>query len=171
MQILKIVLGILALLVAWAYVFRHKIIFAVNAWMREYVFSDHVVLFSGRRLAALLFLLGGLAVFSGISGVINVQVIKPNIAAQMLEEARSDLKKKRYSLVVNRCKELVRSNPREQEAWEMLVIAWWAMGEKDLAKQAAESLLRIDPSNALGKGPIAKILDKRLQEQQSEEPE
>ena len=42
-------------------------------------------------------------------------------------------------------------NPKSEEAWELLVTTWWAMGEKDLSTQAAVTLIRINPNHPLGK--------------------
>jgi cytochrome c-type biogenesis protein CcmH/NrfG len=149
MPILKILLGLLALLLAWLYIYRTKLLFALNDFMRERVFSDKVVLFQGRRMAALLTLLGIVALFSGIEAVIDVQPIKPQIAAVMVAQARDDLGRGRYMKVVNRCRELVRSDPKNIEAWELLANAWWALGQKDRASRAVESILRLDASHPI----------------------
>jgi cytochrome c-type biogenesis protein CcmH/NrfG len=154
MSILLILLGLLALFLAWLFIYRAKLLFALNEFMRQRVFSDHVVLFQGRRMAALLTLLGAVALFSGVESVVNVQAIKPNIASEMIAQARDDLKGGRYAKVVNRCKELVRSDPKNLEAWELLAGAWWAMGRKDRAARAANSILRIDPNHPIRKSSI-----------------
>lgn len=148
---LKILIGLLALLIAWAYIFHNKLIFQINAWMRKTVFSDEMVLFSGRRVAVLLFVLGCVALFSGLQNMIQTQPIKPNIAAQMLEQAREDFRNKKYNYVVNRCVVLVRSNPNSVEAWELLATTWWTMGEKKKARQTVQLLLRLQPNHPFGK--------------------
>ena len=152
MDFLKIVLGIAALAVAWAVVFRSKLIFSFNSWVRDRIFSDQLVLFSGRRMAILLVVLGGVALFSGLEGIIDVQTIKPNIAHSMLEQAKNDFRQGKHSRVISRCKELLRSDSKNKEAWELLATACWAIGDKELARQAVESLVRIDPEHPLGKG-------------------
>jgi hypothetical protein len=126
--------------------------------MRRRVFSDQVVLFQGRRMAALLFALGAIAMFSGIEGVIDVQAIKPHIAAEMIVQAREDFRLGRYTKVVNRCRELVRSDARNVEAWELLANAWWAMGKKDRAAAAADAILRIEPQHPISKSLIVQYL-------------
>ena len=158
MQILKIALGLLALLIAWLFLFRKKLIFAINEFMRRRVFSDRVVLFQGRRMASLLVILGVVALFSGVEGVIDVQAIRPKIAAVMMAQAREDLRLGRYTKVVNRCRELVHSDPKNVDAWELLANAWWAMGQKDRAATAADSVLRLDPDNAISRSSIGQYL-------------
>src|SRR5687767_5008212 len=120
MPILQIFLGLLALTLAVLFFHRSRLLFIFNEFMRRRVFSDHVVLFQGRRMAALLTLLGIVALFSGVASVINVQPIKPNIAAEMIKRAKEDFRGGRYVTVAHRCKDLVRSDPRNVEAWELL---------------------------------------------------
>lgn len=115
--------------------------------MRERVFNDQLVLFSGRRVALLLVILGGLALFSGISDIRDKQPIPDHIAKEIVIKAKNDLALGKYHRVVNRCRDLVRSNPKNVDAWELLTQGAWAMGQRDVAKQAAEALLRIDPLN------------------------
>ncbi|MBV9079866.1 MAG: hypothetical protein JO102_01965 [Elusimicrobia bacterium] len=159
---MKIILGVLALSIAWLFVFRKKLIFAINDLMRRRVFSDQLALFQGRRVAALLTLLGIVALFSGIEGVIDVQAIRPNIAAEMLTQARRDLQLGHYTKVVNRCKELVRSDPKNIDAWELLATAWWAIGQKDRAAMAAQSILRLEPFHPIRKSAIGQYLDQKM---------
>ncbi len=151
MHILKILLGLFALVGAWSYIFHNKLIFRLNAWMRENVFSDQVVLFSGRRVAILLTVLGGLSLFSGLENLIELQPVKPRITAEIIQQARVDLGQKKYKQVISRCRELTKTNPDSVEAWELLVSAWSEMGEKEMARQAATVLLRLDPDHSLGK--------------------
>lgn len=160
MYILKIVIGLLALVFAWSYLFHNKLVFRLNAWMREYVFNDNVVLFSGRRVAILLVILGALALFSGLENMVLIQPIQPHIAAQIIDQARIDLAKKKYPQVITRCRELIKSNPDYIPAWELLVSAWSEMGEKDLAHQGAMVLLRLDPNHPIGKSVFAKEREK-----------
>ncbi len=160
MPILKILLGLLALLLAWLFVYRAKLVYALNDFMRRRIFSDHVVLFQGRRMAALLTVLGIIAMFSGVEAVIDVQAIKPKIAAEMMTQAHEDLKEGHYSRVITRCRELVRSDPKNVEAWELLATAWWAVGQKDQASKAADSILRIDPNHPIRNSSIGEYLEK-----------
>src|SRR5438034_1338707 len=131
MQIIKIVLGIFLLLVAWGYIFQKKLIYKINAWMRDFVFNDQTVLFSGCRVAILLIVLGVIALFSGMQDLITISPLKPQIAAQILEQARHEIANQRFPSAVQRCRILIRSNPNSIEAWEVLVTALSAMGEKE----------------------------------------
>src|SRR5581483_1623487 len=108
MTTLEIILGMALLGLAWIYIFHKNIVFKLNLWMRENVFNDQVALFSGKRVAILLFVLGLVALFSGIKNVAHVQAIPPNIAADMIAQSRAHLARGEYSQVVARCKELVR---------------------------------------------------------------
>lgn len=155
MVILKITLGVLLLLAAWGYLFQKKLIFKLNAWMREVIFSDQVALFSGRRVAILLLVLGAIALFSGLESFIKPPILQPHIQAQMLEQARQDLANKRHFSVIQRCRYVVKANPDSQEAWELLIETYARMGEKEMARQTAGVLLRLDPQNG-----IAKMVDR-----------
>ncbi len=157
MHFLKILLGLFALLLAWVVVFRSGLVFKFNAWMRERIFSDQFVLFSGKRVAVLLLVLGAVSFFSGLEQVINIQQIKPSMAASLLEQARRDFKVRHYTRVINRCKVLVRSNPQDAQAWELLAMSWHSLGEKQKARQAAESLLRLNPQHPFGRSILGKF--------------
>ena len=128
--------------------------------MRDFVFSDQLALFSGRRVAFLLIILGGLSLLSGLSTLIKPVEIQPQIAAQMIEQSKKDLKENRLPQVVSRCRLLVRSNPSEVEAWALLVEAWSRMGEKKLAREAVQVLLRLAPNHPLGSGAFKLELEK-----------
>ena len=156
MQTLKILLGVLAVLLAWTFLFRTNLILKINAWVRENVFSDRVILFSGRRVAILLLVLGAVAIFSGLEEVVEVQPIKPKIAATILDQARQNLNSGEHAHAIRRARELIRSNPKDAEAWRILALAAWASGQKELAGHAVETLLRLDPNDPIRKTSLGK---------------
>ena len=158
MESLKIIIGFVFVLLAWAFIYRTTLIIRVNAWIREYIFSDKLILFSNRRMAILLFLLGCVALFSGLEGLVEVESIKPEIAHQMIVQAKLDFRHGDYSKVITRCKVLVRAEPKNEAAWELLANAWWAMGDRKLAVQAMETLIRINPDFAWSDTPLGKIV-------------
>lgn len=158
MQILKILIGVLALLLAWIYIYRTRLIFTLNAWMRENIFSDRVVLFSNRRLATLLLLLGAVALFSGIKDLEEFHPIRPHVAASMMDQAREEFKNRSYLAVISRCRQLVRFNPKNTEAWELLAGSWWALGRKNMAFQAMQGLLSNNPEYPIQSSPLKNIL-------------
>lgn len=161
MELIKIFAGALAVLIAWVFIFRTPLILKINAWIREHVFSDTLILFSGRRLAVLLLILGVIAIFSGLEEVGDERPIPPNIAVAMIEQAKINLKDGQHSQAIRRAKELVRADPQNREAWDILATAFWANGQKERAVQAAESLLRLDPTHPIAKTPIGAMLAAR----------
>jgi tetratricopeptide (TPR) repeat protein len=161
MVILKITLGILLLLAAWGYLFQKKLIFKLNAWMREIVFSDQVALFSGRRVAILLMVLGGISLFSGLGKFVQGPTFTPEISAQMLAQARQDLMHKEYPNAIRRGRELAKANPKSIEVWEFLAEAYSRAGDKDRARKAATILLQLDPNNQVGKTIAPDVWEKR----------
>ncbi|MFN0117893.1 MAG: tetratricopeptide repeat protein [Elusimicrobiota bacterium] len=146
MVFLIIIISFLLFLLAWAVLFRTQLIYKINEWFREQVFNDRWILFSGRRVAILLLFLGGIALFSGLSEMIKSRNIPPAIARQMLEQAQKDLSKGEYLKVVHRCRDLVRSDQRNVDAWELFAIASLALGDKDQARVALNSISRVDPN-------------------------
>ncbi len=166
MVILKITLGILLLLAAWGYLFQKKLIFKLNAWMREIVFSDQVALFSGRRVAILLMVLGAISLFSGLGNFVQGPNITPEVAAQMLEQARQDLLHKEYASAIRRGRQLSKSNPKSIDAWEFLAEAYTRAGDKERARNAATILLRLDPHNQVGKAVAADVWEKIQRDRQ-----
>lgn len=137
--------------------FQTKFVYKFNAFMRERVFTDQWILFSGRRLAFLLFLLGGLSLFSGLENIVERQTLPPKIAAQLLEQARNDFQQHRYDMAVRRCRELVRSDPKNVDAWEILAHSYWALGEPKQTLSAAEIILRLNPDHPVGHQLLKKI--------------
>src|SRR5882672_6665224 len=111
MQIIKIILGFLALIFAWSLLFRTGIIFRLNAWLKEHIFNDQIVLYSRRRLALLLFLLGVISLFSGVENVMK-KPSDPVREAALFEEAKFDFKSKQFPRVVTICRVLLKSNPK-----------------------------------------------------------
>ena len=154
MDVLKIVLGLAAVFLAWLFVFRSSLVLKVNAWIRNTVFNDQMVLFSGRRVAMLLLILGALAIFSGVDNVVDDQSIKPNVAAAMLDEAQAMVKTGKFDAAMRRLKELLRSNPQNVEAWNLMATAAWAAGKRDVAFHAADAVLRLDPKHPIGRSVI-----------------
>lgn len=147
MEIFKILLGFSALLLAWSLAFRTGLIFRLNAWLKENVFNDQVLLYSRRRLALLLFVLGMVALFSGIENVLKEQKISPEAATNLLNQIQKDFKARDYARVVSICRILLRSEPKNVSAREFLINALWASGSKEDAFREATFLNRIDPAN------------------------
>src|SRR3712207_573785 len=100
MELLKILLGLLALALAWAMVFRTGLVFRINGWMKAHIFNDELALFSGRRVALLLFLLGGIALFSGIENVVEPRPVQTEVIAHLVEYARLQSNSGNYARVV-----------------------------------------------------------------------
>jgi len=149
MKLLLIAVGFLSLCLAWMVMYRTGIVLRFNAWMRERVFTDSHVLFSGQRIAFLLLILGAVSLFSGMEQWIEMQTVQPHIAVAMLEQAQVDFRQRKYVHVINRCKVLVRTDSRNIEAWELLVKSYWATGQKDKAKRALDTLLLLSPNHLL----------------------
>jgi len=158
MVALKITLGLLAFLLAWIYLFRTGLVYKFNNWMREGIFSDKVVLFSRRRMAILMFVLGSVALFSGLETLIQDHPLSPKIVANIIEQATEDFQKKKYARVVKLCKSVVKSNPKNGEAWKLLASAWWTLGEKKQALMAAENAHQLNPHDPYKDFPVMKII-------------
>ena len=158
MHYLKICAGIAALAFAWVVIYRTRFIFYLNSWMREKVFNDNLVLFSGKYFAALLIIVGGVALFSGLDDAVYVQYLKPAMVAHIVEQAKLDLAKGNHARVINQCWAVVRSQPTNKEAWALLVTASWARGDRKSTAEAANALYRLDRDNPVLKGPIRDLI-------------
>src|SRR5258706_8506826 len=134
MSIIKILIGFLDLFFAWGLLFQAGLIFKINAWIRERIFNDQLILFSRRRLAVLLTLLGGVALFSGVDNVINFQRVNPEVLERVLDQARGEFHLHHYPHVISRCKQILRSSPENLETWELLEMSYWATNEKSQAQ-------------------------------------
>jgi hypothetical protein len=157
MGILKILLGFMALLLGWGLLFKTGLIFRINAWLKENVFNDQMVLYSRRRLALLLFVLGVVALFSGVESVFRDAVISSENVETLIGQARGSFKLQKYERVVSICRTILRSNPRNVPARELLSNALWALGQKEEAFQEARLLQYFQPSNTTAQILLSKV--------------
>lgn len=167
MEFLKVSVGVVLLLSAWLVLFRTGLIFKLNAWIRENVFSDNVILFSRRRMAILLLLLGSIALFSGIEGLVDERKIQPRIAAEIIDLAEADFQKQRYENVIKRCRDVVRSDAKNLKAWRLMAASWWATNQKKQALQALEAIRQIDPSYPVEEDPLLRSLTRGREKRSS----
>jgi len=107
-----------------------------------------------------LLILGCIALFSGIEGVVKQQPLKPNIAADILEKGWGDFQKKKYRQALIKGRLLVRSDPKAVEAWKLLASVWWTIGEKRQAQQAYATIMRLKPGLFLDNEPILQLIEK-----------
>jgi len=156
MQIIQIFLGLLALFLAWVLIFKKPLIFKLNAFMREHIFTDHLVLFSGGRMALLLLVLGVVALYSGIDSVTRDQNFRPRLVSKIFDHAQEDYKKGDYEAALIKCRELLTVNPTNQSALELMMRAQWALGQKEEANQTLRKMIQINPEYSLKNSPVSK---------------
>ncbi len=161
MQILKILIGFLALALAWSLLFRTGIIFRINTWLKDNIFNDQVVLYSRRRLALLLFVLGLVSLFSGIEKVMETSSMSTERAEKLFEDAKISLRAGQHQRVVTLCRILLKSDPKNILLREMEVNSLWAMGDRKETQKAVRILLVLDPSNRTAKKLTAKLAEKK----------
>ncbi len=153
MQFIQILLGLLAFFLAWVLIFKKPLIFKLNAFMRDRVFTDQLVLFSGGRIAFLLLVLGVVALFSGVDLVTRDQVLGPRSAAKLFEIAQDDFRDKNYGQVLIKCRELLRSDPHNMAVLELLMRTQRELGQKDEARETLLKIVQINPTYSV-KAPI-----------------
>jgi tetratricopeptide (TPR) repeat protein len=146
MQFIQVLLGLLALFLAWVLIFKKPLIFRLNAFMREHVFADQLVLFSGGRIAFLLLILGVVALFSGVDIITKNQVLGPRSTGKIFEHAQEDMRNKDYESTLIRCRELLRSNPNNIAALELMLKVYRDMGKKEEARDVLVKILQINPN-------------------------
>jgi len=154
----RIILGLLALLIAWVLVKQAKLVFKFNAWMRDYVFSDQVILFSGKRVAILLLVLGVISLFSGVEQISRVQSLRPRIAAKIFNQAQKDFLAGDYDKVIQKCNELLKSDPANLPVLELLASTYLSIKQKEKAMECLRKILFINPNYHIDRGPLVKIL-------------
>jgi len=152
---LKIICGIFALLAAWALIFRKQLVYEFNRWMREYAFSDQWVIFSGTRVAVLMFILGALALFSGIETINQTQVLKPSVVSKMLVGTYEDFKQKKFDRVIQKSELILKSYPENQGAREYLIGAYFATHQSEKVKEEIQSLIAYNPTYNFRQGFLA----------------
>ena len=131
MDFLKVFIGILALFLAWAIVFKTRIIFRFNNWIRENVFTDDIVIFSGRRIAVLLLIMGGLALFSGIANITDNSLWTSKREARMMKNAETLFIEEKYAEVIELTENILNIEPDNLRALELMAGSFVAIGEKE----------------------------------------
>lgn len=126
--------------------------------MRDNIFSDQLVLFSGRRLGIFLLILGGVSLFSGIDQVVIVKKLTSEALTNLLDHAEEDFLKKRYKRVIIQSKEIVRSDPKNVRAWELSIESLLAVGDRKKARKNLTFLLYVDPEHPFKDRKILKKL-------------
>ena len=129
--------------------------------MRDYIFSDQVILFSGKRVAVLLLILGVLAIFSGVEHIARVQSLKPKITAKIFNQAQKDYLNKDFEKSIQRCNELLKSDPTNVLVLELLASAYLSIGEKDKSMEILAKIMAVNPGYPIGKGPLQKFFGKK----------
>jgi hypothetical protein len=156
MGILKITLGFLALVLAWSLLFRTGLIFRLNAWIKENVLNDQIVLYSRRRLAFLLLALGVVSLFSGVENLGLNLGYSGEAKAAMVSKIQSDFKSRQYTQVVANCRLLLKTDPKNIPIREFLINSLWALGNKEAALKEARMLSHVSPTNATAKVVLSK---------------
>lgn len=156
MGIFKILLGFSSLLLAWGLLFRTGLIFRLNAWLKENVFNDQLVLYSRRRLALLLFVLGIVAMFSGVENIFQGLMSSQEETTNLLAQAHANFRSQKYQRVAIVCRALLRSDPRNIPARELLSNSLWALGQKDDAFREAHILDYFSPGNSTARVLLSK---------------
>lgn len=142
---IKVLVGFLAVFLAWALIFQTSTIYKFNKWARDILFNDEWILFSGRRISVLLFILGGVALFSGLYGINNSSSSNPNFLVVRLNQGDQELKKGHFQHASEKAREALSLDPQSARAWELLATSWALMGETDRAINALKTLKAIDP--------------------------
>lgn len=108
--------------------------------------------FFGTRVAVLLFILGSVALFSGIETINQTQVLKPSVVAKMLEGTFEDFQSKKFDRVIQKSQLILKSNPENQEAREFLIGAYFATHQSEKAKEEIQNLIAYNPGYNFRKG-------------------
>jgi Flp pilus assembly protein TadD len=83
-------------------------------------------------------------------------------AAQMMAESKKTLTEKNYGRAIRLSRELLRSEPKNIQAWEVLAISAWAIGEKRIAFHSIDSIIQIDPTSETLTGSLKAIFEQRF---------
>jgi len=146
----KIIGGVLLFGIGWCYLYKPGWIVQFNAWCREILFDDGIVLLARRKIGMTSILLASLMLYSGFQGLNALLSMGPRIERELLLEAQQAFQAKRYEGAIKRCQILIREKPENIDAWLLLGSSWLAVGKKDEAKIAWGRVLTLDPKNAVG---------------------
>ena len=67
MELFKMLAGLVLLLFGMGYLYRPDRIIKFNAWMREHLFNDHILINHRRKIGVILIALGLMVMFVGIA--------------------------------------------------------------------------------------------------------
>jgi len=145
--ITKILLGLVFLLLGMGYLYHPNIVLNINAWLRKVIFNDVDVLLSRKRIGALLFILGALLLYMGFSSMSKRAKIKRTAGYWLVLDAQKLYRAKEYKDVIVHCQELLKRDPYNIYAWELLGLAWANLGNAEKAVSSWEQLLKIMPNH------------------------
>ncbi len=162
LPLLKIGAALFLFLVGWCHLYKPAWILRANAWCRDVLLNDSVVLLARWKIGLACVILSSLMFYSGFSGLSSKAKMGPRIEREGFQQAQKAFQAKRYNGAIARCQSLIRENPDHVDAWQLLGSCWLAMGKEVEARKAWERVLVLDPNNAVGKSRL--VLDSAVKQ-------
>jgi tetratricopeptide (TPR) repeat protein len=157
----KIVAGVGLLCVSLGYLYRPALVLRMNSLCRSMFFNDSYVLHYRRRWGLLFFIFAVLFFYSGFINLARKVPVGKSASYLDLSDAYKTFRAHQYRATVVRCEEILKRESDNVHAWLLLGEAWTALGRKDLAKNAWDRVLKLDPDNPVGRGKLFKTDEQR----------
>ncbi|MBI4395768.1 MAG: hypothetical protein HY548_01640, partial [Elusimicrobia bacterium] len=136
------------------FLYRPQWVLKWNELGRSVLFNDAYVLLYRRRWGLLLFLAAILFFYSGFNNIASSRAqFRPSSYLDLWEAYRV-YRGQNFAGAVTRCNELLKREPNNINAWVLLGSSWVSLGRKDMAKQAWEHVLSMDPDHPVKRSMI-----------------
>lgn len=144
MKIILLIISIFSLCTAVIYFYAPKVVLKINEFMKKYVFSDILVLFSRRKIAVIYFFifLASLCIYWFMPPIGNKYQIPSKVFSAYRNYYLGN-----YEKVVKICNEILSYDPKNIKANELLGLSYLALNQKIKAKAYLMEVVRREPKN------------------------
>ncbi len=146
---IKIFVGLVLLLLSFAYLYRPAWVLKLNALGRTLFFNDAHVLHFRRRWGLPIFVVAALFLFTGFNDLAQVRS-RPSFELWM---AYRSFLSHQYRPAIVQCEGILAQDPDNVQAWSLMGSAWSALGNQDKAKMAWNRSLALNQTDPEGRPP------------------
>ena len=144
---IKIIIGLVLLLLSFAYLYRPAWVLKLNALGRTLFFNDAHVLHFRRRWGLPIFAAAALFLFTGFNNLTQVSLVRRWSYGWLTGPSFPT----RYRPAIVQCEGILAQDPENAQAWSLLGSAWSALGNQDKAKKAWNRSLALNQTDPEGR--------------------
>lgn len=152
MRAIPLIISIFSFCMAIIYLYTPKVILKINEFVRKYIFSDTLALFSRKKIAVIYFFISLTSLYIYLS--IPLMENKYQITLELSSAYRNYYIGK-YEKVIKICNKILSCEPHNIKANELLGLTYLALNQNTTAKAYLMEVIKRNPKNER----IKKIID------------